>query len=230
MLKYGFIYITTCSINGKKYLGQRKYSNGWESYIGSGVAFRNAVNKYGKANFQREIVCEAATAEELNQLEYDLSVKYDVVNSDDWYNLCYGGEATSGYRFSEETRRRMSENAKGRYAGEKNPMYGVHRKLTEEHKQKISMNHKEQNGELNWMYGKTYGENPRAKAVICIETGAVFDCAKRAAHELGVNYSNLIGVLKGKRNRVGGLRFEYVRQQQVDSEITSRIAKGCEAL
>lgn len=208
-MKYGFIYITTCTINGKKYLGQRKYSNGWKSYIGSGVAFRNAVDKYGKENFTREIICEADTAEELNQMERDLSIKYDVVNSDDWYNLCYGGEATSGYKFSEETKQKMSEKAKGKYAGENNPMYGVHRKLTEEHKKKISMNHKEQNGEKNWMYGKYYGENPRAMAVRCIETGAVYDSAKRAAHELNVNYSSLCMVLKGKRKHTGNLHFEY---------------------
>ena len=209
-MKFGFIYVTTCTINNKKYLGQRKYSSGWKSYLGSGVAFCNAVEKYGKENFIREILCEADTAEELNRLEYELSVKYDVVNSDDWYNLCYGGCTTNGFKFSEESKRTMSEKAKGRYAGSKNPMYGVHRKLTEEHKRKISEHHKEQNGEKNWMYGKTYGQNPRARAVVCLETGEIFDSAKRAAHELNVNYTNLVGVLKGRRKKVGELHFEYV--------------------
>lgn len=79
---YGFIYITTNLVNGKKYLGQRKYSKGWESYLGSGVAFKKALKKYGKENFKREIIVEAETAEELNQFEKELSIKYDVVNSD----------------------------------------------------------------------------------------------------------------------------------------------------
>lgn len=209
-MKFGFIYITTCTVNSKKYLGQRKYSRGWKGYLGSGVAFENAVKKYGKENFIREIICEAETAEELNRLEYEMSVKYDVVNSDEWYNLCYGGYSTNGFKFSEESKRIMSEKAKGRFAGSKNPMYGVHRKLTEEHKKKISENHKEQSGEMNWMYGKTYGENPRARSVVCVETGIVYDSAKRAAHELNVNYSNLLEVAKGKRKQVGGLHFEYV--------------------
>ena len=208
-MKFGFIYITTCTVNNKKYLGQRKYSRGWQNYLGSGVAFENAVKKYGRENFKREIICEAETVEELNRLEYELSVKYEVVNSDDWYNLCYGGYSTNGFKFSEESKRLMSEKAKGRYAGCKNPMYGVHRKLTEEHKRKISENHKKQDGELNWMYGKTYGENPRARAVVCIETGIVYDSAKRAAHELNVNYSNLVQVIKGKRNQVSGFHFKY---------------------
>ena len=209
-MKYGFIYITTCTINNKKYLGQRKYSRGWEGYLGSGVAFREAVKKYGRENFVREIICEAESAEELNRLEREFTIKYDVVNSDDWYNLCYGGDATSGYKFSEETKKIMSEKKKGLYSGRNNPMYGVHRKLTEEHKRKISEHAKEQWGEKNWMYGKTYGQNPRAKAVVCIETGVIYDSAKRAAHELNVNYSNLCMVLKNQRHQVGGLHFEYM--------------------
>lgn len=209
-MKFGFIYITTCNVNNKKYLGQRKYSRGWEGYLGSGVAFENAVKKYGKENFKREIICEADSPEELNRLEYELSVKYDVVNSDDWYNLCYGGCSTNGYKFSEETKKIMSQKKKGLYDGCNNPMYGVHRKLTEEHKQKISEHAKDQWGEKNFMYGKTYGQNPRARKVVCIENGVVYDSAKRAAHELNVNYTNLVGVLKGRRKKVGELHFEYV--------------------
>lgn len=219
-MKFGFIYITTCTVNNKKYLGQRKYSRGWKDYLGSGVAFCKAVEKYGKENFYREIICEADTAEELNRLEYELSVEYDVVNSDEWYNLCYGGYSTNGFKFSDETKRVLSEKAKGRYAGNKNPMYGVHRKHTEAEKKMLSLHAKDQWGEKNWMYGKVYGQNPRAKAVICIETGIVYDSAKRAAHELNVNYSNLCLVLKEKRNQVGGLHFKYA-SQQANTEITA---------
>lgn len=223
-MKYGFIYITTCIVNNKKYIGQRKYSRGWQGYLGSGVAFQNAVKKYGRDNFKREIICEADTAEELNRLEYELSVKYSVVESDDWYNLCYGGNATNGYSFSEETKKIMSEKKKGLYDGKNNPMYGVHRKLTEDHKRKISENHKNQNGELNWMYGKTYGQNPRARAVFCFENNVVYDSAKRAAHELNINYCSVIAVCKGNRKTAGGYHFKYA-----DSEITTQIAKGCVA-
>lgn len=210
---YGFIYITTCKVNGKKYIGQRKYSRGWENYIGSGTALANAIAKYGRENFSREIICEAETPEKLNQLEYDLTIKFDVVNSDNWYNLSYGGKAPSGFKFSEEARKKLSQSLKGKMVGKKNPMYGVHRKHTEKEKRLISLHAKDQWGEKNYMFGKTYGQNPRAKAVICIELNKVFDCAKRASHELKINYNNIIGNLKGRRKSVGGYHFKYANTE-----------------
>ena len=48
---YGFIYITTNMINGKKYIGQKMFRERWKKYIGSGKLLKRAVNKYGKENF-----------------------------------------------------------------------------------------------------------------------------------------------------------------------------------
>jgi hypothetical protein len=55
-----FIYITTNLINGKQYVGSH---NGTEddNYLGSGKpAFSNALKKYRKENFKREVLefCE----------------------------------------------------------------------------------------------------------------------------------------------------------------------------
>lgn len=33
---YGFIYITTNMVNGRRYIGQRKFFKGWKCYLGSG--------------------------------------------------------------------------------------------------------------------------------------------------------------------------------------------------
>lgn len=76
---YGFVYITTNLINGTCYLGQKKFDQQWKEYIGSGIAFKNAVKKYGKENFTKNIIYICYSAEELNQVEYDLSVFFDVV-------------------------------------------------------------------------------------------------------------------------------------------------------
>ena len=106
---YGFIYITTNLINGKRYLGQKKFDRKWKEYIGSGRVFKAAVKKYGRENFARNIVCICYSADELNAIEYELSVWFNVVESDCWYNLVYGGGTTTGIVVSEDTRAKLSE-------------------------------------------------------------------------------------------------------------------------
>lgn len=101
---YGFIYITTNMVNGKRYLGQKRIEFGidWHSYLGSGKHLKRAIKKYGRKNFTRNIVCFCYSEDKLNKAEHDLSVFLNVVESDDWYNLCYGGGGKSGYKMSEE--------------------------------------------------------------------------------------------------------------------------------
>ena len=115
---YGFIYITTNMCDGKRYLGQKRFDDEWQNYLGSGTVFKRAIKKYGKENFVRNIIDIAYSEDELNQKEYDYSVFLDVVESNDWYNLVYGGGATSGYKFSDEQKKKMSESRKGRVLSE----------------------------------------------------------------------------------------------------------------
>lgn len=91
--KYGFIYITTNLVNGKKYIGQKKIDNKykWKSYLGSGLHFKKALEKYGKHNFEREIIAYAKDLKELNELEEYYIKKYDAVNSRNFYNMIHGG-------------------------------------------------------------------------------------------------------------------------------------------
>lgn len=136
---YGFVYITINMVNGKKYLGQRKFSDGWEDYLGSGKMFKQAVEKYGKENFKRVIVQFCYSEEELNDVEYKLSVDLNAVKSKDWYNMVYGGGTTTGWDMPQETRDKIGVKTKERLSdktnhpcygkpgliGEKNPMFGV---------------------------------------------------------------------------------------------------------
>jgi hypothetical protein len=52
-----YIYRITCLLDGRTYVGKR-YISGWEDYYGSGDHIKNAVKKYGKENFSREILLE----------------------------------------------------------------------------------------------------------------------------------------------------------------------------
>ena len=129
---YGFIYITTNMVNGKRYLGQKGFSEYWDSYLGSGTIFKKAIEKYGKENFRRNIIQVCFSEDELNKTEYDLSVFLNVVEDENWYNLCYGGGGTRGAHRSDETRELLRQLN----LGENNPNYGL--KRSEETKRKMS--------------------------------------------------------------------------------------------
>ena len=91
---YGFIYITTNHINGKKYIGQKKYDkyDHWRTYLGSGILLSRAINKYGRENFSKEIIEECETRDKLNAREKYWISYYDAVNSDEFYNIASGGD------------------------------------------------------------------------------------------------------------------------------------------
>lgn len=54
---YGFVYLTTCSVNGKKYVGQRRYHPAKpasdEAYMGSGRIVALAIKKHGLSCFSK---------------------------------------------------------------------------------------------------------------------------------------------------------------------------------
>ena len=51
--------------------------------------------------------------------------------------------------------------------------------------------------------------NPRAKAVFCVELNKTFDCAIRVEEELGICGSSICNVCKGKQKTAGGFHWRY---------------------
>lgn len=109
---YGFIYVTTNHINGKKYIGQRKYDKQgkWKEYLGSGIILSRAIKKYGKENFSKQIIEECKTKEELNLKEKYWINHFDAVNSDNFYNIADGGDG--GNTLSGYTEKQLEEHSK----------------------------------------------------------------------------------------------------------------------
>ncbi|MEK5231859.1 hypothetical protein MHB42_08790 [Lysinibacillus sp. FSL K6-0232] len=117
--EYGFIYVTTNKLNGKKYIGKCIYDrvNNWENYLGSGVYLKRAIKKYGKENFEREIICNAYSEEELNQLEEFYLNYFDVVNSTEYYNIkltSIGGDIFTFNPNKEAIRKQRTEQMTGK--------------------------------------------------------------------------------------------------------------------
>ena len=165
---FGFVYITTNLVNGKRYIGQKQFDSergNWRNYFGSGVALKNAIKKYGKENFKKNIVSFAFSQEELNKQEQFLINFLDAVNSDNYYNLSNGQYDSPWNSFSDEKKKEIIKKVKDnsfwntateeekklmkekiKKCGELNPFFG--KKHTDETKKKISNSNK----------GKTVGE------------------------------------------------------------------------
>ena len=79
------IYLTTNLKNGKQYIGRD--ANNKPSYLGGGKLIREAVKKYGKENFKKEILEYCNSDEELHLKESYWIQKYNAVESDDFYNI-----------------------------------------------------------------------------------------------------------------------------------------------
>jgi hypothetical protein len=85
-MKYGFIYKITNLINNKKYIGFKVYTKGWEEYMGSSKPLKEDIKKYGKENFQREILDEGESLKDLQEKEINYLTKNNVLQRDDYYN------------------------------------------------------------------------------------------------------------------------------------------------
>lgn len=150
-LAFGFIYITKCLVNDKKYIGQKMFRECWKSYLGSGKYYKNAEKLYGKDKFTRKIIAIAYSDKELNELEDKFINNYNAVEDENYYNLKPGGTA-SGYHHSDETKIKLSKANKGHETsietrrkisnsikGERNPNYG--KAMSSDQKLKISKAH-----------------------------------------------------------------------------------------
>jgi len=135
----GYIYLTTCLINGKKYIGQSINLRNINTYLGSGIAFKLALKKHGKKNFTKDVLLNNITCiDELNKLEREYISKYDCI-SPNGYNLDLGG--TNKGRMSDATKQKMIKSKKGMPHTEKQRIASIKShtglKLSEATKKKI---------------------------------------------------------------------------------------------
>ena len=88
---YYLIYKTTNKINGKYYIGKHKTDNIDDLYLGYGTAIKNAIKKYGRKNFEREILFILDNEKEMSLKEQEI-VNDDIVNDPRSYNSKLGGD------------------------------------------------------------------------------------------------------------------------------------------
>lgn len=182
----GFIYKTTCLVNGKIYIGRHEGIEE-DNYLGSGKIFKLALCKYGKENFKREILRLCETLHELEIWEHVYIKKYHSQEPTIGYNVASGNvnsskynpsklpevrnkikKALTGRKATNETKRKMSDSSPRRKWTEEQKlnlskkMSG--RKFTKEHKQKLRESKLGKSGKLSNSWGKKWTEEQRKKS------------------------------------------------------------------
>lgn len=155
--QYMFVYLTTNLINGKKYIGKHMTNNIDDGYLGSGCLLKKAIEKYGRENFKREIICFAENEDDLNQKEIESIREYNAKDDPNYYNLLPGGKGGFAH-----PRCGKDHPMFGR-KGELSPVYG--RKQTQHAKeilrQKALERFKDKRNHPS--YGRRMSEESRAK-------------------------------------------------------------------
>lgn len=181
-MKHYLVYKITNNVNNKIYIGQHETDNIDDGYMGSGTVLRRAQEKYGIDNFEKEILYDFSTHEEMVEMEKSIVDEMFVARLDTynintggdggfWYinthNLCkLGGQKTSQIMrlrmqnddYNQWFRAKISNGLKLYYQNHDSVWIG--RKHKEESKRKIGeKNSVYQKGSGNSQYGKMWITN-----------------------------------------------------------------------
>jgi hypothetical protein len=114
---YYIIYETINLVNNKKYCGAHVCEDLNDGYLGSGSRLKDAIRKYGKDKFSREILFMAFDYDAMWAAEAIL-VDQTWIDRPDTYNICLGGRGSRGYKriTSDNTLALQSIRGKERWA------------------------------------------------------------------------------------------------------------------
>lgn len=127
---YHTVYKTTNLINNKIYIGIHSTKEIYDNYIGSGKALLEAVKKYGKENFKKDILYVFKTRIQALKKEKEL-VCSEFIKLKDNYNLIIGGGSY------EEFKREVCSKYMAKI-GRKGGLNNKGKPKSEEHRRKMS--------------------------------------------------------------------------------------------
>ena len=217
------VYKHTCP-NGKAYIGITKnVEQRWN--LGHGYdtqLFGRAVKKYGWNNIEHEILFDGLAKEEAEKKEIELIDEYHLTDRKYGYNIMLGGQSgTSGIDISEETRKKMSENAKQLWKKEpiRNKLLlhlaeisknNIGRKMPESaiEATRKALSIKVDQYDLNGNLVKTFD--------------SLIDAAKSVGK--GTN-SAIVGCCKGRRKTYSGFIWKYHDDSLSEEELIERTSR-----
>jgi len=228
------IYKITNRINGKSYIGQsnnidRRFREHTNKKSELNLSIKRAVKKYGKENFDLEILetIDIPNRDKLNELEM-----YYISLHKPEYNRTFGGSGQMGMFASDKTKELLRKSGKEQWNNktdeeknkilknfkkteighkvsietrEKLRLANIGKKATEETKNKMrqSMLNKKLNGYVR--------DNKKwYKRVVIIETNMEFESVKECAYYIGVIPASVSGVVTGRYKTCKGYHIKYV--------------------
>lgn len=111
------IYKTTNLINGKIYVGKDKRN--LDSYLGSGLILKYAIEKYGRENFKKEILEKCDSNDLLCEREIYWIKELNATDKNVGYNIALGGAGGDTY-----TNNPNYDKIVEKLTGENNGFYG----------------------------------------------------------------------------------------------------------
>jgi len=212
----GYIYKITHKESKKSYIGQtvKDLEERWREHLKKTSNCRylsHALKKYGKDAFEFKLIC-VCFDEDLNWYETDYMKKYNTI-SPNGYNLREGGK--SG-RQHQDTKNKISKTLKDKFARlEIIPNNGcLGKKLTEEHKAKISKGGKGLVRSEETI--KTITENSKKYKVLQYTLDGIlvntYDGCVVAASAMNTHKSTISAACRGKVKTYKGFVWKYTNR------------------
>ena len=215
----GIIYKIQNKSNGKIYIGQttrtleirlQEHLRHTETYI------ERAIKKYWIDAFEVSVIEECETLEELNEREIYWIDKFNCKRPKG-YNICIGGKNGSpGHILSPESRKKISQSKKGK----KNPISDETRRkmiqsrkannkpVSVETRAKISASRKGKKCSSETRATMSAGRKNK-RAVICLETGEIFESIAAAAKLANVASCTISSAVNGRTTGAGGYHWRF---------------------
>jgi len=116
-----YLYVKKHNLTGLKYLGYTSKKD-YHIYPGSGHYWRRHLDAHGY-DYSTTILLSTDSKEEIKETGRFFSNIFNIVESSEWANLKPEEGMGGTHIVSEEQKKKQSKKMKGRYIGEKNPMY-----------------------------------------------------------------------------------------------------------
>ena len=201
----------------------RKKTNNEVFYIGKGKGYR-AYDRHHRSDWWKKVVEKHGFIVEkiVENISEELALLAEIELIDAYkkrgyklINLTNGGDGISGYKKSEESKKKMSDSAKKRSISSWDWNRGINAIAKKpEVKEKMSISAKKRIKEKpHTLWG---GNTGKGKKVMCVETSQTFESLKMASEWLksqgfaNVSNKSICAVAKGHRNSLYGFHWRYV--------------------